>query len=129
MRVLVVDDQFHSRWAVADWLAVFLDSVAIDSASSAAEALALIERRKPDLVLAAHPMAQTDGIELARRLKSQANPPLVIVMTDQSDAQFESACEAAGADFWVEKRHLRARLLGFLQQRFSLRLQRQKLVF
>ena len=61
-----------------------------------------IAKRKPDLVLAAHPM-------------------LVVVMTEQSDARFESACDAAGADFWLEKRHLQARLLAFLQQRFSLR--------
>ena len=46
-------------------------------------------------------------------------------MTDTSDAQFESACDAAGADFWLEKRHLQARLLAFLQQRFSLRTLRQ----
>jgi CheY-like chemotaxis protein len=70
-----------------------------------------------------------DGIELARRLKSQSNPPLVVVMTDESDARFEPACEAASADFWLEKRHLQARLLAFLQQRFSLRLARQSLFF
>ena len=41
-------------------------------------------------------------------------------MTSHSDAQFESACDAAGADFWLEKRHLEGRLLAFLQQRFRL---------
>jgi CheY-like chemotaxis protein len=129
MRILVVDDEFQSRWAVADGLSVFLDPVTVDSAASAAEALAAVEQRKPDLVLAAHPMPKMDGIELARRLKAQGDPPLVIVMTDRSDAQFESDCEAAGADFWLEKRHLQARLLAFLQQRFSLRLLRQSLFF
>lgn len=125
MRILVIDDEFKSRWAVADWLAVFLDSVAIDSAASVAEALALIKARKPDLVLAAYPMKPVDGIELARHLKAQSDPPLVVVMTEGVDARFESACEAAGADFWLEKRHLQARFLAFLQQRFSLRLSRQ----
>jgi CheY-like chemotaxis protein len=121
MRILVVDDQFHSRWAIADWLSVFLGAVAIESAASADEAMAVIEERKPDLVLAAHPMLDVDGIELARRLKSQSDPPLVVVMTEKSDPRFEPACQAAGADFWLEKRHLQARLLAFLQQRFSLR--------
>jgi CheY-like chemotaxis protein len=122
VRILVVDDQFNARWAVADWLAVFLDSVAIESAASAAEGLAVIEARRPDLVLAAHPMQSMGGIELARRLKAENDPPLVVVMTDGVDAQFESACEAAGADFWLEKCHLQARLLGFLQQRFAVQL-------
>jgi CheY-like chemotaxis protein len=121
VRVLVVDDRFHSRCEIADWLSVFLKPVAVESAASALEALAAIAKRKPDLVLAAHPMLDMDGTELARRIKSQGNPPLVIVMTDRSDALFESACDAAGADFWLEKRHLQARLLAFLLQRFSLR--------
>jgi CheY-like chemotaxis protein len=123
--VLVVDDRFQSRWGIVDWLTAFLHPVAVESAASPLEALAAIEKRKPDLVLAAHPMLDMDGTELARRIKSQGNPPLVIVMTDRSDAQFESACDAAGADFWLEKRHLQARLLAFLQQRFSLRVLRQ----
>lgn len=125
MRVLVVDDRFHSRWEIADWLTVFLKPAAVESAASAVEALAAIAQRKPDLVLAAHAMLDMDGIELARQIRSQGNPPLVIVMTDRSDAQFESACEAAGADFWLEKRYLQARPQAFLQQRFSLRVLRQ----
>jgi CheY-like chemotaxis protein len=122
VRILVVDDQFNARWAVTDWLAVFLESVAIESAASVAEALGLIQTRKPDLVLAASPMKPIGGIELARRLKAENDAPLVVVMTDGVDAQFESACEAAGADFWLEKCHLQARLLGFLQQRFAVQL-------
>jgi two-component system, sensor histidine kinase and response regulator len=125
MRILVVDDQFKSRWAVADWLAVFLDSVAIESAASGSEALTTLEARRADLVLAAHPMPEMDGITLTRRLKARRDPPLVAVMADTVNAEFEALCEAAGADFWLEKRHLQARFLSFLQQRFSLRLARQ----
>jgi CheY-like chemotaxis protein len=126
MRVLVVDPQFQSRWAIADWLVAFLGGVKVESTASASEALAAIEQRKPDLVLAAHPMPEIDGIELARRVKSRNDPPLVVVMTEKSDAAFEPACDAAGADFWLEKRHLEARLVAFLQQRFSLRLTRMR---
>ena len=121
MRILVVDDQFQSRWAVADWLAVFLHSVAIESAASGNEALTVLETRKADLVLAAHPMPGMDGLTLTRRLKARRDAPLVAVMADTVNAQFEALCKAAGADFWLEKRHLQARFLAFLQQRFSLR--------
>lgn len=121
-----MDDRFQSRWDITDWLTVFLDSVAVESAASAFLALAAVAKCKPDLILAAHPMLDMGGIELARRLKSKGDPPLVVVMTDKSDAQFESACAAAGADFWLEKRHLEARLLAFLQHRFSPRLPQQR---
>lgn len=120
MRILIVDDRIQSRWAIADWLSALVRPVSIESAASAPEALAAIAKRKPNVVLAAHPMRDMGGIGLARHLKSQGTFPLVVIMTSHSDAQFESACDAAGADFWLEKRHLEGRLLAFLQQRFSL---------
>jgi CheY-like chemotaxis protein len=125
MRILVVDDKFQSRWVIAGWLSAFLNGVAVESAASADEALAAIEERQPDLVLASHPLPEFDAIELARQLKARQNPPAVVVMTEQSDAQFEAACAAAGADYCLEKRHLQARLLAFLQERFSLKVARR----
>ncbi len=120
MRILVVDDKFQSRWDVAGWLSAFLHGVAVESAASVDEALEAIQHRRPDLVLAAHPLPGTDGIALARQMKAQPNPPAFVVMTEQSDPQFEAACAAAGADFCLEKRHLQARLVAFLLQRFSI---------
>jgi CheY-like chemotaxis protein len=122
MRILVVDDRFESRWGLADWLVAFLEAVAVESAASAAEALQAIERRMPDVVLATYPLPGVENLDLARRIKALPAPPLVVLMTDQSDAQFEAACEAARVDFWLEKRHLQARLFSFLQQRFTLKL-------
>src|SRR6266849_7547581 len=92
MRVLVVDDQFQSRWVIAGWLSAFLNGVAVESAASADEALAAIEQRRPDLVLAVHPLPEIDGIELARQLKARQNPSIVVVMTEQSSADFVAAC-------------------------------------
>ena len=126
MRILVVDDEFDSRWGIADWLVAFVEAVAVESAASAAEALQLMERRKPDVVLAKHAMPDTQALELAQHLKAQPAPPVVVILTERSDAQFEAACKAAGVDFFLEKRHLQARLLGFLRERFGARLARQK---
>lgn len=126
MRILVVDDKFQSRWVIVGWLSAFLDpATVIDSAASGEEALAAIETRRPDLVLAAFPMMTMDGIELARRVTALANPPVVVVMADISSADFDAACLAAGAAFSLEKRHLQARLLGFLHERFSLKIARR----
>src|SRR6267142_395694 len=113
MRVLVVDDKFQSRWVIAGWLSAFLKGIAVESAATA--------ERRPDVVLAAHPMPEFGGLELARHVKAQPNPPTVVVMTDQSDPEFVAACAAVGADYWLEKRHLQARLLDFLKERFSLK--------
>jgi CheY-like chemotaxis protein len=125
MRILVVDDKFQSRWVIAGWLSAFLNGVAVESAATADEALAAIDERRPDLVLAAHPLPEVDGIELARQLKARQDPPAVVVVTEQSDPDFVAACAAVGADYCLEKRHLQARLLAFLQERFGLTVARR----
>ena len=122
MRILVVDDRFESRWGLADWLVAFLEAVAVESVASAAEALHAIERRMPDVVLVTHPLPGVENVDLARRIKALPAPPVVVLMTDRNDAALEAACEAARVDFWLEKRHLQARLFSWLQQRFTLKL-------
>ena len=127
MRILVLDDHFDSRWGIADWLMASVKPVAVESAASAAEALQLIDERKPDVVLATHAMLQGEALELAQRIKARPAAPVVVVLTERSGAQLEAACEAAGVDFCVEKRHLQARLLDFLRQRFGVGLAQTRL--
>ena len=128
MRILVVDDRFDSRWGIADWLVAFLEAVTVESAASAAEALQLLERDAPDVVLAPHAMPQMEALELAQRIKSRPAPPVVVVLTERSDARFEADCEAAGVDFWLEKHQLQGRLLAFLKERFAVKFNRPRLV-
>jgi len=128
MRILVGDDKFDSRWGIADWLVAFLEAVAVESAASAAEALQLIDSRKPDVVLATHAMPEIEALELAQRIKARPAPPEVIVLTERSDPRFDAACEAAGVDFWLEKHQLQGRLLTFLKERFALEFPRPRLV-
>ena len=122
MRILVVDDKFDSRWGIADWLVAFVEAVAVESAASAAEALQLIEHNPPDVVLATHAMPEMEALELAQRIKSRPAPPVVILLTERSNARFEADCEAAGVDFWLEKHQLQGRLLTFLKERFAVEL-------
>ena len=118
MRILLVDPHSDSRAAIAHWLDEFFGHVHIESTSSGADALKTVEKGAPDLVLAAHPMPALSGIELCAIVKALPNPPAVVVMTAGYAAGFDLQCRAAGVDLWLEKRHLQARLLAFLQQRF-----------
>ena len=118
MRILLVDPDAASRAVIAQWLEEFFAHVEIASVSSGAAALLRMETRRPNLVLAAHPMPAPGGAELATLLKARPNPPLVVVVSDVSAAGFDLQCRIAGADLWLEKRHLQAQLLDFLQRRF-----------
>lgn len=118
MRILLVDPHSDSRCAIAGWLDEFFGHVDLESASSGADGLKAVEKSAPDLVLVAHPMPALSGIELCAIVKARPNPPAVVVMTASYAAGFDLQCRAARADLWLEKRHLQARLLAFLQQRF-----------
>jgi len=69
-------------------------------------------------VLAAHPLPALDGLELTAIIKARPNPPLIVVITLGCAAGLDLQCRAAGVDLLLERRHLQARLLAFLQRRF-----------
>lgn len=81
IRVVVVDDQALVR----SGLAMILDrDPEIDvcaQAADGAEALAVIERTKPDIVLMDIRMPRMDGIEATERIAAYPDPPKVLVLT------------------------------------------------
>lgn len=118
MRILLVEPDPQARPAIAQWLDEFFGHVEIESAASGAAALKALERSAPDLVLAAHPMPAPGAFELAAAAKARSAATAFVVMTSVRAASFDFPCRAAHVDFWLEKRHLQALLLDFLQQRF-----------
>jgi CheY-like chemotaxis protein len=118
MRILLLDPDPASRSVIANWVDEFFGHVGIEPVSSGAEALQAIDRRRPDLVLAAHPLPALNGIELTARIKARPNPPLIVVITAGCATDLDLQCRAAGVDLLLEKRHLQSRLLAFLQRRF-----------
>jgi CheY-like chemotaxis protein len=116
MRILLVDPQPDSRCAMARWLDEFFGHVQMESAASGAEEVKAVEKRIPDLVLPAH--AGTGRHRARRDRQGAAQSSAVVVVTSSCAAGFDVQCKAAGVDLWLEKRHLQARLLDFLQKRF-----------
>jgi CheY-like chemotaxis protein len=109
MRILLVDSDTEARTAIVLWLDEFFAHVEIEAAASAAEAVIALQKSMPDLVITAHAIPGLDGIALASIVKSRPNPPPVVVLS--------TGC-GGGVDLWIEKRHLQAVLLDFLQRRF-----------
>ena len=118
MRVLLVEPDPAWRCAMATWLEEFFGHVAVESVSSATQALQSADQRSPDLVLAAHPLPAVDGVGLTALLKARPNPPSIVVLTASAAAGLDLQCRGAGVDLLLEKRHLQSRLLAFLQRRF-----------
>jgi CheY-like chemotaxis protein len=76
LRVIVADDERPARSFLVALLRSFEDVAVIGEAASGKEAVAMIEKEKPDLAFLDWQMPELDGIGVVRILKRQ-NMPLV----------------------------------------------------
>ena len=117
--VLVVDDVVENVALVAD----YLDEVGCDvlTASGGAEALAIIEKHVPDLVLLDVEMPGLNGLDVCRAIKSSPATgmvPVVIVTAYSAVDDRVAALEAGADDFLakpVEQTELVARVRSLLR--------------
>ncbi len=108
-RVVVVDDHTPSKAAVAEAV-VAMGGVVVGEGSSAAEALVLVERSRPDVVILAVGLPDGDGVEVARAVMDRFPCPIVL-LTSRTDQDVVERASAAGVMAFLVK-PLRARELG-----------------
>ncbi len=107
-RLLVVDDSELTR----DMLVSLLERLGydVDEAVDGVDALEVIERARPDLVLTDLDMPIMDGFKLTERLRENPQTqeiPVIVISTRGSDADKRRAAEA-GADGYIVKSSFRA---------------------
>jgi DNA-binding LytR/AlgR family response regulator len=77
--VVIADDERPARSFLAARLRSFEDVVIVAEAASGKEALAAIERERPDLALLDLQMPELDGISVVRMLKKHHLPLIAFV--------------------------------------------------
>jgi response regulator of citrate/malate metabolism len=86
IRTLVVDDDFMAVSVHRQFIERLPAFEVVGEATAGAEALALVERLRPDLVLLDIYLPDENGIELMRRLRAGGSPPVdVIAITSAKD--------------------------------------------
>jgi two-component system, OmpR family, KDP operon response regulator KdpE len=112
-RVLLVDDEDDLRTLIADLLREA--GYAVDSARDGVEALGIVERAMPDLILLDIKMPVMDGRRFAVELSARypERPPIVVVTA--TDSGPTRALET-GAEGWVGKPFDIDRLLGMVER-------------
>ena len=100
-KVLVVDDEPEVRLVLIE----FLSSRGYDvtAASGGAEAVAIVETMKPDLVLLDVAMPDMDGLETLKRIVAIEPALAVIMVTANADIGITSKLLALGAVDYVPK--------------------------
>jgi DNA-binding NarL/FixJ family response regulator len=81
LRVLVVDDQQIVRDGLATILDLLADVSVIGTAGDGAEAIELIARRRPDVVLMDRHMPVLDGVATTRRIVAEHPEIAVLILT------------------------------------------------
>lgn len=87
IRVAIADDHKVVRVGLEQLLGTFEDVDPVGAASGGAEAIALCETERPDVLLLDLSMPEVDGIEVTRRLREAAVPTRVVVFTSFSDRE------------------------------------------
>jgi DNA-binding NarL/FixJ family response regulator len=96
LRVLVVDDQEPFRRAMSAVVDETDGFAVVGSAHSGEESLAMADELRPDLVLMDVNLPGMDGIEATRRLRANAQPPVVLLLSTYDEDDFDFAgCGAA----------------------------------
>jgi two-component system response regulator AlgR len=90
MSILVVDDEELARKRIKGLLQDNDDYKVCAEAENGAEALMMVERHQPDLVLLDISMPVMDGLEVAKHLSSLDAPPAVIFTTAYGDYALEA---------------------------------------
>lgn len=117
LHIFIVDDEAPARArlrSVLEDCAEALPNEVIGEAASGAEALAVLARLSADVVLLDIRMPGMDGIEVARQLAEQPQPPAVIFVTAY-DTHAVSAFEVQACDY-VLKPVRRDRLIEALRR-------------
>lgn len=96
VRVLIVDDEPDIRATVSAMLEI--EGYDVDEAANGADALHVIERRAPDLILLDMRMPILDGWGFARELRLRGHTIPIVVMTAARDAA-RWASEIAASSF------------------------------
>ncbi len=116
---LVVDDSLSSRRVLSHLMqdAGFEVRVAKDGL----EAIADMEKKKPDIILADMEMPRMDGIEFTshvRHSKNIKNIPIIMV-TSRSTSKHRKQAEAAGVNVYVTKPFMEDDLIGHVHELLS----------
>ena len=113
-QVIVVDDEAAIREAVQQWLE--LSGFEVRACASASEALALVDRDFPGIVVSDVRMPGTDGLQLLDKLLQIDSDLPVILVTGHGDVPMAVQALRQGAYDFIEKPFTPERLLDSVRR-------------
>ena len=116
MRTMVVDDS-ETFLKIISCVLDLEDTIdLVGAASHGLEAIDMVARLKPALILIDVNMPGLDGLATARWLAGMSPAPAVVLMSTDDSPNLRTACRRAGAFDFVHKENFRADFEAVLQR-------------
>lgn len=123
MKVVLVDEMASYRLRLRSYLQICLPPVEIiGETGDGMEALVLVDRLRPDVVILDIQLGRYEGLKLLSQLRAGCWLPVVIVLTHLVDREYHVTCLERGADFFFDKTFdidILEEVLRSLQSRFA----------
>jgi DNA-binding NarL/FixJ family response regulator len=103
IKVLICDDQALVRSGFRAILGARPELEVVGEAENGADAIALAERRRPDVILMDIRMPVLDGVEATRRLVASGSPAKILILTTFDLDEYVHAAIRAGASGFLLK--------------------------
>lgn len=114
--VVLADDNEDHRTAVRFVLELARDVVSIvGEAADGQQALEVVRRERPDLVIADVVMPTLDGLELTTLVKHERPETKVIILTAYGGADFRAVARRSGADAFLSKQDIAGELVPVIR--------------
>jgi DNA-binding NarL/FixJ family response regulator len=103
LNILIADDYSGFREFLKSFLAKMPETCLAGEAADGEEAVQLVGRLKPDLVLMDIEMPRMDGLEATRQIKARSAPTKVVLLSAVADEARSKSAADCGADGFLAK--------------------------
>ena len=119
IRLLIVDDSLVFLGTLRRLMETLPGIEVVGSATSATDALGLVDLVHPEVVLTDLAMPEMDGLQMTRLLALRPGKPMIVIMSIHDLPGYRKAARSAGADAFITKSDLINQIQPMLRQLLS----------
>jgi DNA-binding NarL/FixJ family response regulator len=115
-QVLIVDDHPVVREGLAIYLKSEPDLSVCGEAADVRQAMKMLEDQCPDVVIVDIQLADSNGLDLVKRIKARDEKTKVLVWSNSPDSLYAQRALQAGALGYINKRHATSRIVEAIRR-------------